>query len=307
VVERVRVSVPATSANLGPGFDAIGIALDIRGEVLVSATTSAKAQQSEATDRGRAMALEAIERVFLHLRRRPPNVEIEMHGDVPVARGLGSSAIVRTGAGLAAFSLAGEPVDEEWLLNLITDLEGHADNAAPALMGGLQVVSMDEGRVTHVRIPMPKSLRAVLFIPDFEMSTEEGRSLLPNWWRALEPETSRGIAIQNAARASMLVAALATGQLDALAVATRDQMHQPARSTLFPAMYKIIGAATDAGALCAYLSGGGSTILAMTVEKEHEVAEAMGAAAAAEGVSGSGCMTKFSDRGAQVVASGQGE
>jgi homoserine kinase len=303
VVNRVRVSVPATSANLGPGFDAIGVALDLRGEVVVAVSGATETREASVdADRGKAMAREAIDRVFRHLDRRAPAVETEIRGDVPVARGLGSSAIVRTGAAMAAFSLAGEAVDEEWLLELVTELEGHADNAAPALLGGLQVVSIDDGRVTHVRVPIPTNLRAALFIPDFEMSTDEGRSLLPNWWRSLEPETSRAIAIQNGARESLLIAALATGQFEALAIATRDQMHQPARSALFPAMYKIMEAAIDAGALCAYLSGGGSTILAMTESRERGIADAMAQAGAGAGVGGSTCTTKFSDRGAEILA-----
>jgi homoserine kinase len=307
VVNRVRVNVPATSANLGPGFDAIGIALELRGEVDVSISQRSDRQQPSSADQGMAMAREAIERVFQRTGRDMPSIEIALHGQVPVARGLGSSAIVRTGAALAAFALAGETADEEWVLNLVTELEGHADNATPALFGGLQVVSIDEGRVTHVRVPIPNRLHAVLFVPEFEMSTDEGRNLLPSWWKGLSSETSRSIAIRNGGRASLLVAALATGRLDVLRTATQDQMHQPARSALFPAMYEIIDAANDAGAVCAYLSGGGSTILAMAETGETQIGEAMVRAAAAAGVRGSPRITEFSERGAEIMPGEQGD
>jgi homoserine kinase len=295
----VRVSVPATSANLGPGFDAIGVALELRGEIelFVGEHAGGSSGMDPNAARGQAMALEAVERVFQRIDRPVPPIRIEFHSDVPVARGLGASAIVRVGAALGACEVAGVAPDNDWLLELTSELEGHADNAAPALLGGLQVVAVDRGRVAHVSVPFPRELHAVLFVPDFEMSTDEGRLLLPD-------SLSRADAVHNSSRSALLVAALATGRVDLLGIATDDRLHQPARSKLFPAMYGIFRSATDAGAICAFLSGGGSSILAIAERDESAVADAMAQSAAAAGVSGRTCLTRFSNRGAEIIDAG---
>ncbi len=286
---RVRVSVPATSANLGPGFDALGVALDLRGEVELSVADSPFYNP----DRGQQMALDAVAAVFRGLGRTPPDVAVAFRSDVPVARGLGASAIVRTGAAAAAFAIAGVQPEPERLLRIVSELEGHADNAAPAILGGLQVVAIDAEQIWHVAVPLPANLSAALLVPDFEMSTDESRRLLP-------PSLSRADAVHNAARAALLVAALATGRLDALRVATDDRLHQPVRARLFPAMYDIFNAATAAGALCACLSGGGSSIIAMVDGNGRRVAEAMADAARAAEVTAMTRVLSFSGLGAEI-------
>src|SRR5262249_22596384 len=157
-----------------------------------------------------------------------------------------------------------------------------------------QVVVWDGKQVTHVSVPLPEALRCVVFVPELDMPTGESRKLLP---RALE----RPDAVHNIGRASLLVAALATGRLDALNVATQDVLHQPARAQLFPAMFDIFAAARSAGALCAYLSGGGSSIMAFATEKEAAIGDAMAARARAAGVEGRVILTRPSPRGAHVV------
>jgi homoserine kinase len=289
-IRRVRVSVPATSANLGPGFDALGVALSLRAEV----TLSLAAQPAAPKDRGEAMALEAAGAVFAHLGRAAPPLAATIASDVPVARGLGASAIVRVGAAVAAAVLAGGDHSGEALLPIVAALEQHADNAAPALFGGLQVVVWDPPRIEHVRVPVPRQLRAVIFVPEFEMSTDESRKLLP-------ATLSRTDAVSNAGRAALLVAALAAGRLDALGTATADRLHQPARAKLFPAMYQLFEAATRAGAACAYLSGGGSAILAMTDGDPAAIEAAMLATARDRGVDGSTLVAEFSERGAEIL------
>lgn len=286
---RVRVSVPATSANLGPGFDSLGVALDLRGTVELSVADGPFYNP----DRGQQMALDAVAAVFRGLGRTPPDVAVAFRSEVPVARGLGASAIVRAGAAAAAFAVAGVEPDPARLLRIVTELEGHADNAAPAILGGLQVVAVDGERIWHVSVPLPAGLSAALLVPDFEMSTDESRKLLPG-------SLSRGDAVHNAARAALLVAALATGRLDALRTATDDRLHQPARATLFPAMYGIFEAATAAGALCAFLSGGGSSILAMVEGDARRVADAMADAAEAAAVPASTRVLGFSELGAEI-------
>ncbi len=181
------------------------------------------------------------------------------------------------------------------MLVLGAGLEGHADNMAPALFGGLRVVVRDGDGYRHIAAALAPGLRVVLFVPDFEMPTGESRKLLP-------VTLSKDDAVHNIGRAALLVAALARGEWDALDLATQDRLHQPARAKIFPAMPDIFAAAKDAGALCAYLSGGGSTIAAFAIEHEDGIAVAMKDAASARGYGGHAVVTAPSDAGAVVVA-----
>lgn len=287
----VIVRVPATSANLGPGFDALGIALDLYGEVsLTWSEQPARFPES----RGEQLALGAAHAVYQHAGRpRPSGLQVQVRGDIPVGRGLGASAVLRVGAVLGANALLGSPFDTAALLQMAAELEGHADNAAPALLGGFQVVARSEGMVTHVAVPLPPTLRCVLWVPELDMPTGESRKLLP---RTLE----RREAVQNLGRAALMVAALATGRLDALALASEDLLHQPARAKLFPAMFDIFAAARSAGALAAYLSGGGSSIMALTVDHREAIGEAMAQCSRAAGVNGRVILTQPSLVGATV-------
>jgi homoserine kinase len=229
-----------------------------------------------------------------HEVEAPQGIAASWQGDIPVARGLGASACARA-AGLAGANvLAGRPLDLETVLTLGSRLEGHADNMAPALFGGLQV-AVQEGETTlHAPVRMPPGLRVVLLVPDKPMLTDESRRVLP-------AQVPREDAVHNVGRACLLVAALTAGRLDLLGPAMDDRLHQPARSRLLPGMYDVIGAARKAGALCAYLSGGGSTIAAWTVEDAGAVADAMLAAAKACGVSGKTMTTTPSQSGVQIT------
>jgi homoserine kinase len=292
--ERVRVGVPATSANMGPGFDSIGVALGLRGEVELAIAPSPGALPA---NRGEELAIQAAKQVYRQLGRGVPPLRARLSGNVPIGRGLGSSAIVRVGAVVAAAELAGATLDSEQLLALAAELEGHADNAAPALLGGLQVVVWDEGVVQHLRLPLPEGVQAVLYVPEMEMPTHESRRLLPE-------SLSRREVVHNTSRVALLVAGFATGRLEVLRTATDDVLHQPARAKLFPAMYDIFAAAEQAGALCAYLSGGGSTVLALTRGNEAAVAAAMTAAAEAGGAPGRVLVTTLSDTGVEIIQRG---
>jgi homoserine kinase len=216
-------------------------------------------------------------------------------GEMPVARGLGASAAARVGGLMAANALLGSPLSAEELLPLAARLEGHADNAAPALFGGLQVVVEDQGRLVHLGTSLPSGLKAVLLVPEMALPTDESRRLLPR-------QLSREDAVHNVGRAALLMAALSEGRLDLLEVATQDRLHQPARGQLFPAMEDVFRAAREAGAYCAYLSGGGSAILALTREDEEKIARAMVEAAQARGFEARSLITAPSEQGAQVVA-----
>jgi homoserine kinase len=289
MLESVSVRVPATSANLGPGFDCLGLALDIWATITL--TTDGRAYEDEPMAH---MAMTAAQRVFAKAQVTPPaGLSTRYEGDIPIARGLGASAVARVGGLVAANAMAGGPLDEEQLLWLGAELEGHADNAAPALLGGFQVSVMLEDRVLHTSVPLPPGLSAVLFVPELRMPTKESRKLLP-------ASLSRADVVHNSSRAALLVAAMAGGRLDLLDAATDDRLHQPARSKLFPAMYAIFEAAKAAGAHCAYLSGGGSTLCALATSNERGIADAMLEAARAREVEGHTRVTRPLERGAEV-------
>lgn len=290
----VTIRVPATSANLGPGFDTLGLALDLYGEVTV---TWSERPARFPEGRGEQLALGAAQAVYQHAGKpRPSGLRVTIAGGIPVGRGLGASAVLRAGAVMGANILLGEPFDSDAVLRLVTELEGHADNAAPALFGGFQVVVWTGEGVTRIAVPLAETPRCVVLVPELDMPTGESRKLLPR-------ELERRDAVFNISRAALLVAALATGRLDALDLATDDVLHQPARSALFPAMFDIFRAAREAGALCAYLSGGGSSIMAFVRENEEAVGEAMLAAARAGRIDGRIIRTRPSLEGARVVAS----
>lgn len=286
--------VPATSANLGPGFDCLGMAVDLWAEI----TVEARPDTMPPADGGIQRMIEKAALTLYEAAGAPAPAGLAVAwagGKVPLARGLGASACARVGGIMAANALLGGPLSTEEMLPLAARLEGHADNAAPALFGGLQVVVEEEGQLVHLGTAMPAGLKAVLLIPEMALPTDESRRLLPR-------ELSREDAVHNIGRAAMLTAALGHGRLDLLDVATRDRLHQPARGRLFTAMDDVFRAARQAGALCAYLSGGGSTILALTKGGEEQVAQAMKKAAEAGGFEATSLITAPSEHGAQVVA-----
>jgi len=289
---QIIVRAPATTANLGPGFDSLGMALDLWAEVVVSTQAPPTGFSPDPAER---MAVDAARRLYAHVQKEAPDgLWAQYHARIPVARGLGASAVARAAGLLGANALLGEPLDREAILTLGTELEGHPDNMAAVLFGGLQVVVLDGETVVHAGLAAPAGLKAVLFVPEMEMPTDESR-------RALPTQLSRQDAVHNIGRAALLVAALAGGRLELLDTATRDRLHQPARAKIFPAMEPVFQAARQAGALAVFLSGGGSTILALAARDADKIGRAMAGAAAKEGVGGETMITKPSDQGAQIT------
>ncbi len=287
----VTVRVPATSANLGPGFDSLGLALALTQDV-----TLALGHQPDTPDGLVRLVLDAARSAYRLAHVEVPELCASGAQTIPIGRGLGASAAARAAGIVGANALMGGPLTDAQMLTLGAGLEGHADNMAPALFGGLRVVVRDGDAYRHIAAPLAPGLRVVLFIPDFEMPTGESRKLLPK-------ELSKDDAVHNIGRAALLVAALGSGAWDALDIATQDRLHQPARAKIFPAMPDIFAAAKDAGALCAYLSGSGSTIAAFAVEHEERIARTMMQAGIARGFSGHTEITAPSDAGACVIAS----
>ena len=296
--ERVTVKVPATTSNLGPGFDCLGMALDVWNVVEVEVGASGISVSGEGES---SLPRESSNLVYKSFRlpfekagRAVPEVGITCRNDIPLARGLGSSSAAVVGGLVAGNEVCGRPLSQDDLLELAATTEGHPDNSTPALLGGCRIVVWEGPRLVTAPVPLPDDLRAVLFIPEMPMPTDQARRLLPR-------NVDRQDAVYNMGRVALLVRALSSGDLTHLAVATGDRLHQPARQTIFPAMKNIIRAAMGAGALGAFLSGAGSTVLALTRDRELTIGYEMADAAAKSSVDGTLKITRPTPQGAHVV------
>ena len=263
----VSVRVPATTANLGPGFDAVGMAVCLFATATV--TIHADDASRRSPDPMRKMVTSAVRAAYRSAGHRvPTGIRVDVNSEIPLGRGLGASAAARAAGVVAANALMGGPLTDQQLLQLGAELEGHGDNIAPALFGGLQVVAAadqrDNAPISRVAVPLPSGLTCAGFTPNFSMPTNETRALLPK-------RLSRADAVFNSSHAALLVAALATGDWAVLDAASDERLHQRPRSRLFPQMYDFFRAAREAGAYAAYLSGGGSTIMALTAPDRSEV------------------------------------
>ena len=234
----------------------------------------------------RAMAF-----LFHEADREMPSLHLRCHNEIPLERGLGSSAAAIAGGLVAANVLCDHLFSAEELLEMAATIEGHPDNVVAAIHGGLQLVVTDQERLYAASINVPPELAAVLFIPDFRISTSDARAVLPE-------KVPIADAVYNVSRAALLLAGMATNRPEYLALATQDRLHQPYRQPLFPAMDLLFRAALDAGALGVFLSGSGSTVLAFTQGREMTVAYEMAEAAKQAGVSGRVRITQPSIRGA---------
>ena len=296
--EQVTVRVPATTSNMGPGFDCLGMALDVWNAVSVQVGSSgfeASGEGEKTLPRDKSnLVYRSFSMAFQESGTDMPEVSIACRNEIPLARGLGSSSAAAVAGLVAGNEVCGRPLNQQRLLELAAETEGHPDNVAPALLGGCQVAVWEEGHLIAARVPVPDDLRAVLFIPDTPMPTERARKLLPE-------KVSREDAVYNIGRVALLVRALSTGDLAHLAVATEDRLHQPARQTIFPAMGNIFRAAQGAGALAVFLSGAGSSVLALTTDRELTIGYEMADAAVKSGMDGTIKITRPVSQGAHVV------
>ena len=287
------MEVPATSANLGPGFDSLGVALEWTARLHVSIVDEPVAGPASPIGRMTVAAVSALYgQAGVEL---PAGITATYEGDIPVGRGLGLSAAARVAGLVAANALMEGGHSSETLLRLAVQLEGHADNATPAMLGSFQVVVSDDDDFEHLGIEPPDDLRLALLVPDFSMPTEESRRTLPD-------RLTRNQAVHNISRAAMLVAAIRERRYELLGVATEDVLHQPTRAQLFPPLYAIFQSARDAGALGVYLSGGGSTVAAFATEGAEQIAGAMRETAAAHGYQAETRVCEFSTTGAELLA-----
>ena len=286
---KITVRAPATSGNVGSGFDCLGLAVDIWATVNIETVASAP-RSGSGIER---LVAQGVQAAFGEVDKAPP-LAVEWDRAIPLARGLGASAALRAAGLLAGNALLDNPHTLETLLAMGTRLETHPDNIAPCLFGGLQIIARRDNDLFHTQAPLPADLKIVVFVPDFEMPTQESRRRLPR-------QFSRDDTVFNLSRSALLIAALAAGSYELLHEATQDRIHQPVRGEIFAGLDPIMTAAKEAGAAAAYLSGGGSTVAAFAKQDEERVARLMTQAAIAGGFSGRSIITAPALAGAEVT------
>jgi homoserine kinase len=273
VFSHITVKVPATTANLGPGFDCIGAALklynqfefttlDVDGLIIqVSGMEAEKVQTDESN-----LLYQAFVKLYGYIEQTPPSVKIEIKLGVPLSRGLGSSATAIVGGLVAANELAGRPLSELEVMKLAIAMEGHPDNVVPALLGGCRLAATSNIGWEIGDIPWHRDILPVVAIPDFELSTSEARKVLP-------AEISRHDAIFNISHFGLLLRGLATNREEWLKAALQDKLHQPYRQALIPGYDAVNTAAIDAGAYGMVISGAGPTLLALVDTSKGKAVE----------------------------------
>jgi homoserine kinase len=305
-MQKITVRVPASTSNLGPGFDCLGIALRIYNDLTVVRGASRQ-------HRHPPIVSDAADRFFKQSCRRAFSFSCSIAEKIPRSRGLGSSATIRLGILLALNRLSGTPLERLTIFRLCAELEGHPDNAAPATFGGFTVVQGDvavsvaRGRLgiasssdgkrdacpTLQRFAVSPRLHVVLFVPQLEIRTSKARNVLPS-------KISHTAAVQNSANACALTAALVSQDYQKLRGVLADHLHQPFRAKLIFFLPRVIAAAEKAGALGAFLSGSGSTIAAVTLHSSKKIAAAMARAAK---IPGRTIITHADNRGAKILTS----
>ncbi len=284
---RVHVRIPASSANLGPGFDALGLALSLYNEIeAAESDRMTVAVEGEGADRlasnERNVIVRAVRMAYESAGRPFRGCAVTCVNRIPLARGLGSSAAAWVGGLLAGSELSGASIDADTLLALAARAEGHPDNVAAALLGGLTVAYGGPAGARALSLPVPPGLRWVILVPEVSMSTAEARAVLPRSVR-------RADAVFNVQRVALLLASLQAGRTDLLPSALEDRLHEPYRLRLFPWMTDVSASARAAGALGCVLSGAGPSLLAVAAGDAEAVAigRAMEEALGGAGVSGS--------------------
>lgn len=271
----VRVSVPGTTANCGPGFDAVGIACSIYNHLeftlnngsQCSVAVSGEGEGVIPTD-DRNITIKAINAVLDRVKSQCRGISIRMINNIPLARGLGSSAAAIVAGLTAANKATGNLLSKQELFQMATELEGHPDNVAPAIFGGITVSVLKDRQAHCMRFVPPKELLMVVAVPEFTLSTYKARQVLP----ATVPFKD---AVFNIGRTALLIGAFSNGNYKYLKVALEDRLHQPYRQSLVPGMKEVFDAALECGAYGATLSGAGPCLIAYTDKQANQIGEAM--------------------------------
>ena len=272
---KISVKVPASTSNLGPGFDCIGMALPIYNTITIEETVLPGTgieinviNDSESADDmltehmpmdENSIIYKAVELLYNSIGQTPSELKITVQSQIPIARGLGSSASVIVGGLLAANELLGKPADEVALLSIAAEVEGHPDNVTPSIVGGLVLTSLeDDGSVVYRKLDWPEEWQITVCIPDYELSTEISRSVLPK-------EVPMHDAVFNAKRLAMFIQAVNTKDANLMKMALHDRLHQPYRMKLVPGLDKIMeNLKHEENVLGCVLSGAGPAIVVIS-------------------------------------------
>ena len=278
---KISVKVPATTANLGPGFDCLGMALPIYNTITIEETvlpgtgieinvinddaTADELMLEHIPMDENSIIYKAVELLYNSIGQTPSELKITVQGQIPIARGLGSSAAVIVGGLLAANELLGRPADEVALLSIASEVEGHPDNVTPAIVGGLVLTSLeDDGRVVYRKLEWPEEWSITVCVPDYELLTDISRSVLPK-------EVAREDAVFNAKRLAMFVHAVNTKDDELMRLALQDRLHQPYRMKLVPGLDSIIeNLKHEENVLGCVLSGAGPSIVIISKKNDIE-------------------------------------
>ncbi|MEE1283129.1 MAG: homoserine kinase [Acutalibacteraceae bacterium] len=259
----IRIQIPATSANLGSGFDSLGIALTMYNQVWMEVSDetliTSKDDIKVPTDKSNLIYWSA-EHLYKVCGKQFPGLTIIQENNIPMTRGLGSSSACIVAGLVGANRFLGNPLTKKDLVNLASEIEGHPDNTTPALMGGLVTSAIDGGKVYSVSVPVAENIRFGVFIPPFELSTEYARGVLPETY-------TKEQAVFNLSRSSLMTSALFSGSLENLRVAVQDQLHQPYRKSLIKGYDTVFRTSYELGSYGTYISGAGPTIIAIIDDK----------------------------------------
>jgi homoserine kinase len=272
-VQSVTVVVPCSTSNLGSGFDTLGLALALHNRVTVTQRRDARIRivsKMAASDRPAAEALvrEAAELFLDHAGVKPVGIDVAAESDIPIARGLGYSSTLRAGIVASLNELTATKLSHHDILHLVTQLEGHPDNASPAVLGGFTVSGIVDKQTRCLRFDLDPRLKAVTLVPNFQVRTSAARKLLPK-------EFSRADAAHALNRSALIVAAFASKNYETLRGVFDDRFHQPCRLKLVPQLDRVITAGVEAGAIGGFLSGSGSSIICLTTRHAQQVGAAM--------------------------------
>ncbi|MBQ1516693.1 MAG: homoserine kinase [Clostridia bacterium] len=259
----IKIEIPATSANLGSGFDCLGVALNMYNHVWMEEADEIDITSKDdvviPTDESNLIYWSA-ERLYSECGKKLPGLRIIQENNIPMTRGLGSSSACIVAGLVGANRFLGSPLTKHDLVNLACKIEGHPDNTTPALLGGLVTAAMENGHVYSVSVPVAKNIRFGVFIPPFELKTEVARKALPN-------EYSRENAVYNLSRSSLMTAALFSGSLENLRVAVQDSIHQPYRKKFISGVETVFRMSYELGSYGTYISGAGPSIIAIIDDK----------------------------------------
>ena len=260
------VSVPATSANLGPGFDTLGLAVDLRNEITIkpskflSISTQGEGAQNPKIKKN-TLFLNIFNENYKRLTGRNDNFRFEFHNHIPISRGLGSSSAVIVAALSGAYMAAGTRYNKREILNQALRYEHHPDNITPAVMGGFNVARVEGNRVYSKKRRMPECLKAVVVVPNRTISTARSRTVLPKIYKKEET-------VYSLSRAAYMTALFMSESWDLLRIASKDKLHQARRMKMMPELFDVQKVALRHGALMSTLSGSGSTFFNLAYDKD---------------------------------------